>query len=132
VRQDHFNTFRFDLTRIPICGTIRDVLRGILLARHLQEHDDTAGFHFRRSGAKYDQAVRGMYVQNATTRSRVNRRGLIADRIRDESESYHRDLAHVARVLCGDVDTIINSLQNRVQIASLINANAEVRTRYCD
>lgn len=132
-RQDHFITFVLVSHEISIRGTIRNVLHGILLARHLQEHDDTAGFHFRRSGTKYDQAVvrgtRSYIVGNARTRQRVcvNRRGLIMDRICDESESYHSDPAHVARVLCRDVDTLINSLRNRARIASLINANVELR-----
>lgn len=131
MRQDYFIRFALTWNLHP---RHRDVLRGVLLARHLQKHDDTAGFHFRRSGTKYDQAVvRGIgsyIVGNARTRrrTRVNRRGLIADRIRDESEPYHCDAAHVARVLCHDVDTIINSLRNRVRISPLINANAELRT----
>lgn len=57
MRQDHFISFVLSLHEISIPGSIGDVLRGILLARHLQKHDDTAGFHFRRSETKYDQAV---------------------------------------------------------------------------
>lgn len=137
IRQDHFITFILTSHDISIRDiyTIRYVLYGVLLVRHLQEHDDTTGFHFRRIGTKYDQAVvrgkRSYIVGNARTRRQacVNRRGLIADRIRDESESYHRDPAHVARVLCHDIDTLINSLRNRARITSLINANVELRTR---
>jgi len=101
-------------------GIIHDVLRGILLARHLQEHDDIAGFHFRRSEIRSSGSeahIRTSLVMlERDDELRVNRRGLIADRIRDESvEPYHRDLAHVARVLYRDVNTIINSLRNHVR-----------------
>lgn len=127
------NIISFCSHEISIRGTVRGVLYGILLARHLQEHDGIARFHFRRSEAKYDQAVvrgRLYIVGNARTRRRVrmNRRGLIADRIRDESEPYHRNSAHVTGILRHDVDTIVNSL-NRARIASLININEELRTR---
>lgn len=134
IRSFHFVCYE-NSHEISRHDTIHDVLHGILLARHLQEHDDTAGFHFRRSRAKYDQAVvrgtRPYIVGNARTRrrARVNRRGLIADRIRDESEPYHRDPAHVARALYRDVDTIVNSLTKSRPIASLINTNAELKTR---